>query len=196
MLRMRVDGCRWAALTVVVLSAMPVLAGCGSSQTSSSSTATSAPSPAAPAATAAAACRASQVAASYAGTNGATGHLELMIALRNVSRTPCRLRGYPHAMLLDRAGRRLPLHVRRGSGFFPDSRAAPAPVAMRPGGRARFGIGVITNNEYAGAHVCRVAATAVTAAPGIAVHWQRVSLRRAPRISPCGSRATVSPVHA
>jgi hypothetical protein len=124
--------------------------------------------------------------------------MELTIALRNVSRTACRLRGYPRAALVDGGGRPLPLHVSQGSGFFPDSRAAPQPVALPPGGLAHFGIGLVTNNEYAHAHVCRTAAAAMTAAPsrtGV-VHWQRVSLSRAPRITPCGSRLTVSPVHA
>jgi hypothetical protein len=124
--------------------------------------------------------------------------MELTIALRNVSRTACRLRGYPRAALLNGGGHLLPLRVSQGSGFFPDSRARPQPVVLAPGRAAHFGIGFVTNNEYAHAHVCRRAETAMAAAPGGAgtVHWQRVSLRRAPRISPCGSRLTVSPVHA
>jgi hypothetical protein len=143
-------------------------------------------------------CRAGQLAATYAGTDGATGHMELTIALRNASTTACSLRGYPRAALVDGAGRRLPMHVSQGSGFFPDSRGRPRPVVLAPGSVAHFGIGFVTNNEYAHAHVCRNAAVAMAAAPGGAgaIHWQRVSLRRAPRISPCGSRLTVSPVHA
>jgi hypothetical protein len=141
-------------------------------------------------------CRGRQLAATYAGTDGATGHLELTIALRNVSTTACGLRGYPRAALVDRAGRRLPLRVSQGSGFFPDTRARPQRVVLAPGTMAHFGIGFVTNNEYARAHVCRNAAGAMAAAPGPQLRWQRVSLRRAPRISPCGSRMTVSPVHA
>jgi hypothetical protein len=141
-------------------------------------------------------CRPSQLAATYARTDGATGHLEVTIALRNVSATGCRLRGYPRAALLDVAGHRLPLHVSQGSGFFPDSRGLPRMVTVPPGGRAHFGIGLVTNNEYAHARVCRPAHAALAAAPGAPVRWQRISLRRAPRIAPCGSRATVSPIHA
>jgi hypothetical protein len=185
---------RFAAIAAAMAVAA---AGCGSSQ-SSSSTTTATTTPVGPARPAAGMelCRVSQLAVAYAGTDGATGHMEVTIALRNMSRTACRLRGYPGAALLDGTGRRLPLQVNRGGGFFPDTRAVPRPVAMAPGGLAHFGIGFATNNEYAHAHVCRTATAALAAPPGAQPRWQRVSLRRAPRISLCGSRLTVSPVHA
>lgn len=187
---------RWrrarAALPIVAAAAA---AGCGSSQTTSPSATSTASSPASPPA-AIAGCRGAQLAATYARTDGATGHMEVTIALRNVSPTACRLRGYPRAALLDAAGRRLPLHLSLGSGFFPDTRGAPRPVVLRPGALAHFGIGFVTNNEYAHAHACRIASAAMAAAPGAAARWERVSLRRAPRITPCGSTLTVSPVHA
>jgi Domain of unknown function (DUF4232) len=187
--RRRVTG---AALVIAA-----AVAGCGSSQTRSQ-TATSTASSHGSSATLGviAGCRGSQLAASYVRSDGATGHMELTIALRNVSPTACRLTGYPRAALLDGAGRRLPLHVSRGSGFFPDTRATPRPVVVAPGTLAHFGIGFTTNNEYAHAHVCHTAEAAIAAAPGEPVHWERVSLRRAPRIVPCGSALTVSPVHA
>lgn len=171
------------------LAVAAVAAGCGSSQTSSQTGASAAASPGI------AGCHGSQLTASYARSDGGTGHMELTIALHNVSRSACRVQGYPRAALLDGAGRRLPLHLRQGSGFFPDTRGAPHPVVMAPGGAAHFGIGFATNNEYAHAHVCRTAATALAGVPG-AAGWQRVSLSRAPRVSPCGSTLTVSPVHA
>lgn len=172
------------------------LAGCGSSHTSSrTTTATASTNPTRPLAVIAS-CRAPQLAATYAGTDGATGHMELTIALRNVSTTACRLRGYPRAALLDGAGRRLPLHLSKGSGFFPDSRTSPQAIVLAPGRLAHFGIGFVTNNEYAHARICRTAVAAMAAAPGAQMAWRRVSLRRAPRISPCGSRLTVSPIHA
>jgi Domain of unknown function (DUF4232) len=180
-------------LTGAALVIAAAVAGCGSSQTRSQTATSTASSHAVPAIMA---CRGSQLTATYARTDGATGHMELTIALHNVSRVPCRLRGYPRAALLDGAGRPLPLHVSRGSGFFPDTQAPPRPVVVAPGAVAHFGIGFVTNNEYANAHVCRTAAAAMAAAPGEAVRWQRVSLRRAPRITPCGSTLTVSPVHA
>ena len=82
------------------------------------------------------------------------------------------------------------------SAFADAFRAAPQPVVVAPGGRVHFGIGIVTNNEYAHARACHTAAAAVAAAPGAQMLWRRVSLRRAPRISPCGNQLTISPVHA
>lgn len=200
---------RLSAALIPTLAAAAIgaaLTGCGNSQTSSSSAvapsrttgtaSTSTGAPAAPRAAAPSACRPAQLTARYAGTEGATGHLELTLALRNVSGTPCRLRGYPGARLLDARGRPLPLRVSRGHGFFPDTLPAPRMVLVRPGGSAHFGISFPTNNEYATAHTCRTAEAALSAAPGwSAGRWQRVSLRRRPRISPCGDQLVVSPIH-
>lgn len=189
---------RRGALWLSVLGAV-ALAGCGSSQTSSTpaGSATTTQSAGAPGVTSARAdCAGSQLALSYAGTEGASGHLELTLALRNVSGHACLLRGYPAARLLDRAGHPLPLHVSRGHGFFPDTLPAPRTIALKPGTTVHFGISFVTNNEYKGDRTCRTAATALSAAPGPGVHWQRVSLRPAPRISPCGDQLVVSPVHA
>jgi Protein of unknown function (DUF4232) len=172
------------------------LAGCGSSQTSSSSTTAAPPqSVGAPHANTAS-CRPAQLALAYAGTEGATGHLELTVAVRNTSRNRCELRGYPGARLIGGAGRVLPLRVVRGHGFFPDTEPAPRRVALKPGASAHVGISFVTNNEYKGARVCRTATAALLSAPGSAPHWQRVSLHAAPRIAPCGNQLVVSPVHA
>jgi hypothetical protein len=172
------------------------LAGCGSSQTSSSTSGSAPPrSAGAPHATATR-CRPAQLALAYAGTEGATGHMELTIAVRNTSKTTCALRGYPSARLLGGAGRALPLHVVRGHGFFPDTEPVPQRVSLKPGGRARVGISFVTNNEYKGARVCRTATAALVSAPGAGMHWRRVSLRAGPRIVPCGDQLVVSPVHA
>jgi Domain of unknown function (DUF4232) len=184
---------RMAGLALAALVPAAALGGCGSSQTR---TVTASTTPHTAGAGAVAGCRGSQVAATYVGSDGATGHMELTIALRNTSRTPCRLHGYPEAVLLDGTGRRLPLRTIRGASFFPDTRAAPRLVVVAPGAVAHFGIGIVTNNEYASAHVCRAAAAALAAAPGEPVRWHRVSLRHAPRVRPCGSTLAVSPVHA
>ena len=172
------------------------LAGCGSSQTSSSTSATALPQSAEAPHTSAARCRPSQLTLAYAGTEGATGHMELTIAVRNTSKAACELRGYPGARLIGGAGRALPLHVVRGRGFFPDTEAAPRRVALKPGDSAHVGISFVTNNEYKGARVCRTATAAMLSAPGATAHWQRISLHAGPRISPCGDRLVVSPVHA
>jgi hypothetical protein len=182
-----------------LLGAALALGACASAQTSSTpSGSTTTPEPGARPAQAAASpggCAGSQLALAYARTEGATGHLELTLALRNVSQRACTLRGYPATRLLDGGGRMLAMHVRRGGGFFPDTRPAPRAVMLKPGATAHFGISFITNNEYARARICRTAAVAMSSAPGAASRWLRVSLRSAPRISPCGSLLVVSPVH-
>jgi hypothetical protein len=187
-----------------VLTAL-ALAACGSSQTASSPApaasagsthaSTSAATTHASTSASGAPCAGSQLALSYTGTEGATGHLELTLALRNVSASVCLLQGYPAARLLDGTGRPLPLHVSNGGGFFPDTMPAPQAVTVKPGASAHFGISFITNNEYKGAQVCRTARAAMSAAPGPAARWHQVSLRSAPQISPCGDHLVVSPVH-
>ncbi len=178
------------ATLAAALSAV-ALAACGSSQTRS----TSSTSPRATAQTAAGhACAGSQLAVSYAGSDGATGHVELTLALRNISDSPCAVRGYPGTRLLDRTGRVLPMRVSRGGGFFPDTRPTPRLVTLAPGASAHFGVSFVTNNEYAGAHACRTALTVMSAPPGAGGHWQRVPLHQ--RIEPCGDQLVVSPVHA
>ncbi|HTU95082.1 MAG TPA: DUF4232 domain-containing protein [Solirubrobacteraceae bacterium] len=184
---------RWIAGAAALAALALALAGCGSSQprtpTSASTTTQGAAAPHT-------VCTGSQLTLSYAGTEGATGHLELRVAVRNSSQTMCRLRGYPSARLLDGSGRALPLHVGRRDGFFPDTESHPRPVALKPGASAHFGISLITNNEYKGARVCRTAASAMLATPGAGTRWQRVSLRPGPRVTPCGHQVVVSPIHA
>jgi hypothetical protein len=186
---------RWMAGAAALVGVVGlVLAGCGSSHPGSPTSASAPPhSAGAPHTTG---CSGSQLTLSYAGTEGATGHLELHVAVRNKSQSPCLLRGYPGARLLDGAGRALPLRVGRRDGFFPDTESGPRAVALKPGASAHFGISLVTNNEYKGARVCRRAAAAMLSAPGSQTHWQRLSLRPGPRVAPCGDQLVVSPVHA
>ena len=183
---------RWNAVAAALLTA--ALAGCGSSEPHSPTSASTAPhSAGAPHANG---CSGSQLSLSYSGTEGATGHLELHLAMRNTSRTACLVRGYPGARLLNAAGHPLPLHVGRRNGFFPDTQSKPRAISLKPGASAHFGISLVTNNEYKGARVCRTAKAALLSAPGSRSPWQRVSLRSGPRIAPCGNQLVVSPVHA
>jgi hypothetical protein len=194
------NGSRLALAALVTVA----LAGCGSSQTTSSS-----PTPSVGAtqhsssadstnstttAASAGACAASQLKLAYAGTEGATGHLEVTLALRNVSARQCTIRGYPAARLLNRSGRPLPMHVKRGGGFFPDTLQSPRAVVLSPGARARFGVSFVTNNEYKGARICRTAVAVMSLAPGEA-SWLRVSLHTAPHVAPCGDQLVLSPVY-
>ncbi len=182
---------RWIAGAAALLTL--ALAGCGSSHSSSSTSASTPPhSAGAPHTTG---CSGSQLTLSYSGTEGATGHLELHMTVRNNSQSPCLLRGYPSARLLNGAGRALPLRVGRRDGFFPDTQSGPRAVALKPGASAHFGISLVTNNEYKGARVCRTATAVMLSAPGSPSHWQRLSLRPGPRIAPCGDQLVVSPIH-
>ena len=183
---------RWIAGAAALLTV--ALAGCGSSQSHSSTSASTPPQSVGAPHTGG--CSGSQLTLSYSGTEGATGHLELHVAVRNSSQAACLLRGYPSARLLNRAGRPLPLRVGRHDGFFPDTQSKPRAVSLKPGATAHFGISLVTNNEYKGARVCRTATAAMLSAPGSRAHWQRLSLRPGPRIAPCGSQLVVSPIHA
>jgi hypothetical protein len=185
---------RWIAGAAGLLALALALAGCGSSQTRSATSA--APPPHSAGAPHTAGCAGSQLSLSYSGTEGAMGHLELNVAVRNNSQTACLLRGYPGARLLSGAGRPLPVRVGRGHGFFPDTESKPHAVSLKPGASAHFGLSLVTNNEYKGARVCRTAAVAMLSAPGSHARWQRLSLRAGPRIAPCGNQVVVSPIHA
>jgi hypothetical protein len=179
------------------------LTACGSSQTTASSPSRSQTTTASGRSGSSArpatggACSARQLVLAYGGTEGATGHLELTLSLRNGSGRACTLHGYPGARLLDAAGHTLPVRVRRGGGFFPDSRQRPRTVLLRPGRRARYGLSFATNNEYAGARHCFTVAALASRPPGTA-RWARVTLAGGgrPRISPCGASVFLSPVYA
>jgi hypothetical protein len=69
----------------------------------------------------------------------ATQQLTWVIGLRNTAGRGCVLDGYPGIALLDSRGIRLPYGFRAGGDHMLTS-ATPAPVWLRPGGTAYFGI--------------------------------------------------------
>lgn len=172
------------------------LGACGSSRPASAPTGPGAPG-AATSSARGAPTTCSRLTLAWVGTQGATGHLEVTLSLRNASASRCIVRGYPRARLLDAAGHPLPLRVHRGGGFFADGSDPASAVSLRPGAQARFGLSFVVNNEYAGAHICRTAAAAMALAPATS-RWQRISLAAAgrPRVTPCGDRVVVSAVYA
>jgi Protein of unknown function (DUF4232) len=69
----------------------------------------------------------------------AAQQLTWVIGLRNTAAAGCGLDGYPGIVLLDSRGIRLPYGFRAGGDQMLTS-AAPAPVWLRPGGTAYFGM--------------------------------------------------------
>jgi hypothetical protein len=69
----------------------------------------------------------------------ATRQLTWVVGLRNTGTAGCGLDGYPGIALLNSHGTRLPYGFRAGGDQMLTS-AAPAPVWLRPGGTAYFGI--------------------------------------------------------
>jgi hypothetical protein len=86
-------------------------------------------------------CRAAQLALSYLGGQGATGHGELGFALRNTTHSSCRTGGYPGIQFLDRSGAALPTTpTHTTSDFF--GTLPLAPVTAAPGTSFSFRLGV------------------------------------------------------
>lgn len=78
-------------------------------------------------------CRAAQLEAAQVGQNGATGHLDTPITLRNRGTAACTLDGYADLRIVDSGGRVLAQAVgSTGRGTFFDS-GSPQPVLMQPG---------------------------------------------------------------
>ena len=142
-------------------------------------------------------CQPAALAIAQVGSQGATGHIEAMLQLRNTAATPCALYGYPGALMLD--AHRSPLHtqVLRGGGFFPDTRLAPRRVVLGPGRAARFGLSFSTSSESEGHHDCPVAAWLLLTPPN---DYTQLSLALAgtgwPRFAPCGGQIFATPLFA
>jgi hypothetical protein len=190
-----------SALTACAVLGAVAIGGCGSSQPSASSTtgsdrassprtATASPQPVP------LPCLSTGLRLTFLASQGATGHLEVTFALRNVTGTMCTLRGYPGARLLDAAGRSIVTRLKRGGGFFPDTLSPPSRVLLAPRASARFGLSFVTNNEYAGARRC-VRAAALESVPPGGAGALRISLTGGgvPMIAPCGSQLVTSAVY-
>lgn len=105
-------------------------------QTSPATTPTSTSSP-----TGTKPCTAADLALSFLGGQGATGHGELGFELRNISSSTCHTYGYPGVLFLDRAGKALPTDsTRTTQDFFGSVPAKKLDVA--PGQSVSFRLGV------------------------------------------------------
>jgi uncharacterized protein DUF4232 len=86
-------------------------------------------------------CRAGDLALSFLGGQGATGHGELGFALRNTSSQPCTTIGYPGIQFLDRSGRALPtIPTHTTYDFF--GSVPKAELTVAPGSTVSFRLGV------------------------------------------------------
>jgi Protein of unknown function (DUF4232) len=86
-------------------------------------------------------CRAGDLAISYLGQQGATGHGELGFSLRNVSDAGCSVFGYPGVLFLDRAGRALPTRSSRTTRDFFGTTTVRK-LVLHPGDSVSFRVGV------------------------------------------------------
>ncbi len=146
---------------MLTLLAAVALAGCGgsattvatrtvaSSSTNATGTATT-PSPTAPSTPATTnsptssrptACVAADLALSYLGGLGATGHGELGFMLRNTTAAGCHTYGYPGVQFLDRSGAPLPTASTRTTHDFFGSTPLAA-LVLAPGASVSFRLGV------------------------------------------------------
>jgi hypothetical protein len=87
------------------------------------------------------ACTAADLALSFLGGQGATGHGELGFALRNTSGSACHTYGYPGVLFLDRAGKSLPTDSTRTTQDFFGS-APEKKLVVAPGQTVSFRLGV------------------------------------------------------
>jgi hypothetical protein len=198
---------------IAVLACAVALAGCGSSAATHTRRAGStgpavtftrtvtraASTPAAPASssstTSAAAgsgeCVAADLALSFLGGQGATGHGELGFALKNSSARPCATGGYPGVLFLDGAGHGLPTTpTHTTDDFF--GHTTLARLTLAPGQEASFRLGVShvgTGGSDAG---CTTAAGVQVIAPNDTA-TMRLNLPNG-GIAECGGTVTVSPL--
>jgi hypothetical protein len=84
---------------------------------------------------------AADLAVSFLGQQGATGHGLLGFALHDVNGRSCHTFGYPGVLFLDKAGHALPTDSTRTTHDFFGT-AAEVPLVLAPGSTASFRLGV------------------------------------------------------
>ena len=117
-------------------SSTPTSTSTSTTQTTPATTPTSTSSP-----SNSTACTASELALSFLGGQGATGHGELGFELRNTSNSTCHTYGYPGVQFLDRAGKALPTDSTRTTQDFFGS-VPEKELIVEPGQSVSFRLGV------------------------------------------------------
>jgi len=135
-------------------------------------------------------CVASDLALSFLGGNGATGHAELGFALRNTSSSSCRTGGYPGVLFLDGAGHGLPTTPDHTTNdFFGHTTLRELTVA--PGATVSFRLGVSHVGTGGSDEGCTTARGLQVIAPNDTATL-RVSVSGG--FAECGGTVTVSPL--
>ena len=136
-------------------------------------------------------CRAADLALSFLGGQGATGHGELGFALRNTSSMSCRTYGYPGVLFLDSSGRGLPTTpTHTTDDFFGHTQARRLVVA--PGQTVSFRLGVSHVGSGGSESGCTTAAGVQVIAPDDTATL-RVTIPSG-GAAECGGTVTVSPL--
>jgi hypothetical protein len=165
--------------------------GCGPGQPVQYATTTVFSYPSAPRAAAAwPRCQPGQLSATLRPLGAATGHVGVVIVLRNISALPCHLDGFPGVQLLAATGAPLPTTTHWGGSFlFPA--LGPHLVGLRSSQTASFDLAwtdvPVGNAPYQQA--CPAAATLAIIPPD-----DVTSLRAPATIAPCEGDLDVSPV--
>ncbi len=134
------------------------------------------------------ACAARDLVTTVVGSQGAAGTSELTFAFRNTTATPCPMKGYPGAQLVDSSGTELPTHVVSGGSYqFTDF--APAAVTLAAGATAYFNLAY--SDVPSGTETTCPTATQIEITPPGAVDHDTLSINA----TVCSSGTlTVSPV--
>src|SRR5665213_1925190 len=142
-------------------------------------------------------CYSAQLAVRLVRSGVAMGHIAQEGSFRNISTSPCTLRGYPGLQLLDGTGHRLRTEVMRGTAYtVPLVRVRT--VVLAPRGGASFDLGYDDQTGYELAKCptsTRVAITPPNASKSITLAWRIQPYGGSVTHLRCG-RITVSPVFA
>ncbi|MGN6636687.1 MAG: DUF4232 domain-containing protein [Oryzihumus sp.] len=118
----------------------------------------------APTPTAGMPCRGQALAGRLASSDGAAGHIHLVVALRNIGGAECTLDGYPTVSLVAEDGSALPVRATHdGDLAFPARK--PSTVVLAPGEVASFDLG-FSHVPAAGQPPCRAAQSLAVTPPG------------------------------
>jgi hypothetical protein len=132
-------------------------------------------------------CKAADLALSYLGGQGATGHGELGFALKNTGSSACSTGGYPGIQFLSQAGAALPTTPQHTTDDF-FGHLPLAPLTLQPGQTASFRLGVSHGGGTSSG--CSTASGLQVIAPN---DTATMKVQIANGASECGT-ATVSPL--